>query len=29
MPRLRGYLGRSLAHPALKGYALWCQKHLP
>lgn len=29
MPRLREYLGRSLAHPALKGYALWYQRHLP
>ena len=29
IPRLREYLGRSLAHPALKGYALWCRKYLP
>jgi tRNA threonylcarbamoyl adenosine modification protein YjeE len=29
MPRLREYLGRSLAHPVLKGYALWYQRHLP
>jgi tRNA threonylcarbamoyl adenosine modification protein YjeE len=29
MPRLREYLGRSLAHPVLKSYALWYQRHLP
>jgi tRNA threonylcarbamoyl adenosine modification protein YjeE len=29
MPRLRGYLARSLAHPALNGYALWYRRHLP
>jgi len=29
IPRLREYLGRSLAHPVLKGYALWYRKYLP
>ncbi|MCP4382659.1 MAG: tRNA (adenosine(37)-N6)-threonylcarbamoyltransferase complex ATPase subunit type 1 TsaE [Hyphomicrobiales bacterium] len=29
MPRVRNYLARALAHPALDGYAHWCQKHLP
>jgi tRNA threonylcarbamoyl adenosine modification protein YjeE len=29
IPRLREYLRRSLAHPALKGYALWYQTYLP
>ncbi|HET7714540.1 MAG TPA: phosphotransferase, partial [Bauldia sp.] len=28
-PRLREYLDRSLAHPALSRYALWYRKHLP
>ena len=28
MPRLREYLARSLAHPALTGYALWYRRHL-
>jgi aminoglycoside/choline kinase family phosphotransferase len=29
MPRLREYLERSLAHPALNRYALWYRTHLP
>ena len=29
IPRMREYLKRSLAHPALTGYALWYRKHLP
>jgi tRNA threonylcarbamoyl adenosine modification protein YjeE len=29
IPRLREYLQRSLAHPALNRYALWHEKHLP
>ncbi len=29
IPRLREYLERSLAHPALSRYALWCERHLP
>jgi aminoglycoside/choline kinase family phosphotransferase len=29
MPRLREYLERSLAHPALNRYALWCRTYLP
>jgi hypothetical protein len=29
IPRMREYLSRSLAHPALTGYALWYRKHLP
>ena len=29
MPRLREYLERSLAHPALTGYAHWYRRHLP
>jgi aminoglycoside/choline kinase family phosphotransferase len=29
IPRCREYLRRSLAHPALNGYALWHEKHLP
>jgi N-acetylmuramate 1-kinase len=29
MPRLREYLKRSLAHPALTGYAHWYRRHLP
>ena len=29
IPRCREYLQRSLAHPALNGYALWHEKHLP
>ena len=29
IPRLREYLERSLAHPALNRYALWYRTHLP
>jgi hypothetical protein len=29
MPRVREYLERSLAHPALNRYALWYRTHLP
>ena len=29
MPRVREYLERSLAHPALSGYADWHRQHLP
>lgn len=29
IPRLREYLSRALAHPALAGYALWQRRHLP
>jgi len=29
IPRLREYLRRSLAHPALTGYAQWYRNHLP
>ncbi|WP_421725159.1 tRNA (adenosine(37)-N6)-threonylcarbamoyltransferase complex ATPase subunit type 1 TsaE [Bauldia sp.] len=29
IPRLREYLARALAHPALSGYAQWCRKYLP
>ncbi|SDB56601.1 tRNA (adenosine(37)-N6)-threonylcarbamoyltransferase complex ATPase subunit type 1 TsaE [Bauldia litoralis] len=29
IPRLREYLKRSLAHPALTGYAQWYRRHLP
>jgi N-acetylmuramate 1-kinase len=29
MPRVREYLERSLAHPALSGYADWHRRHLP
>ncbi len=29
MPRVREYLQRSLAHPALSGYADWHRRHLP
>lgn len=29
LPRIRGYLGRTLAHPALEGLRGWYEAHLP
>ncbi len=29
IPRVREYLGRALAHPALSRYAQWCERHVP